>query len=338
METYLLKPETCFPKLKIHNNIELAQKLGLQDSRQLKILFRLSGIDAKYSVYNFKENKLNEKMTDICSGAVNKLLETNNIDAKEIDGIIACHNTSDMQVPGLTSRLFEMIDFKHEIHNYPLFGLGCASFLGAINLAQRLLLDRTINNILIACCDVSTLCYTANSDVNDAGQMMTIALFGDGAAATLVTKNSNLKGAKAEILDTKVATHFSASMTVTNGTAHLDEMMLENISPYVSELVDSLLSNHNLGPDEIKHWVIHSGGKKILSGVQKLFNLSDCQMLPSMQSYRDYGNLSAVSVPSALNKLFSLCDTSYPKKSGDLGIILGFGSGFFLGASLVRYL
>ena len=338
MKTYLLKPETFFPKLKIQNSVELAQQLGLQDSRQLKALFRLSGINTKYSLYDFKEDKLNEKMLDICVGAINKLFETNNIVAKDIDGIIACYNTSDMQVPGLTSRLFEMIDFKHDIHNYPLFGLGCGSFLSAINLAQHLLLDETINNIIIVCCDVSTLCYPANSDASDLGQMMSIALFGDGAAATLVTKDGNLGDEKAEILDIQVATHFGTSMTMTNGTMHLDEMLLENISPYVVELVEALLANNNLDFDQIKHWVIHSGGKKILLGVKKLFNLSDSQMLPSMQSYRDYGNISAASVPTALNKLYSLGDTGYVKEDGDLGIILGFGSGFFLGASLVKYL
>ncbi len=312
--------------------------LGLEDSRKLRVLFKRSEINKKYSLYNFYNKTLNESMSDICYGAVSELFAKNNIDAKDIDCVIACYNSNDEQLPGLSSRLFERFDFKKEIQNYPLFGLGCGAFIGAINLSKRLLMDDSINNVLVICCEAQTQLYDKNIDPDNDSVLMGLTLFGDGASAAIVTRDASLGKDKQEVIDVKIATSFSNSMTMKNDIVYLDDMLLENISPHIYELVRNLLNENNIEISDVKHWVIHSGGKKILEGVKRLFNLTETQMYPSMQSYRDHGNVSCASVPIALNKLYALSgDGLYTKEHNDLGIILGFGSGFFLGASLVRY-
>ncbi|MCT4508469.1 MAG: hypothetical protein N4A48_06860 [Tepidibacter sp.] len=339
MKTYISKPELGFPELEIQNNEEMMKFLGLQDSRKLKILFRKGGIDSKFSTYNFKENKSNEDMTKMCFKAIEKLFIKNKITAKDIDCIITCSNSVDQQLPGLSSRIFSEIAFNKDIHNYPIFGLGCGAFISAINLSNTLLKDDNINNILVVCCEAQTIKYLNNLDSDNNGQLMMLTLFGDGACATLITKDSSFDNSNLQVIDTKVSTHYSNSMSMKNEIVHLDEKLLENISPHIYELVSSLLEKHNLKKEDIKHWVMHSGGKKILAGVKKLFDLTDNQMQPSVQIYKEYGNISCASVPAGLNRLYTLSkENKYVKNSGDLGIVLGFGSGFFLGASLVKYL
>lgn len=338
MKAYITKPELGFPKLEIRNDENMLNLLGLQDSRKLKILFRKSGIEKKFSAYDFKEKKVSEDMTEMCFSAIEKLFKNNNITAEDIDCIITCHNSTDQQLPGLSSRIFSKINFKKDIHSYPIFGLGCGAFVSAINLSKTLLRDDNIKNILVLCCETQTNIYLDNIDPDDNGKLMTLTIFGDGAAATLVTSNDLSNNNKIEVLDTKILTHYSNSMSMANNKVHLDEQLLENISPYIYELVSSLLEKNNLQKDDISHWIMHSGGKKILAGVKKLFDLSDEQMSPSVQIYNDYGNISCASVPAGLNRLYDLVEEEkYNKNPGDLGIILGFGSGFFLGASLVKY-
>ncbi|WP_187296310.1 3-oxoacyl-[acyl-carrier-protein] synthase III C-terminal domain-containing protein [Tepidibacter mesophilus] len=339
MQTYISKPEIGFPKSEIRNNTEMMNILGLQDSRKLKILFKKGGVNTKFSTYNFKENKSNEDMTKMCFESIEKLFINNKITAKDIDCIITCYNSTDQQLPGLSSRLFSEIDFNKNIHNYPIFGLGCGAFVSAIKLSNTLLKDENIKNILVVCCEAQTHMYFENSDPNDNGQLMSVTIFGDGASATLITKDSSFNCNKLQVIDTKVSTCYSNSMSMKNNIVHLDEKLLENISPHIYDLVSSLLEEHGLKKEDIDHWVMHSGGKKILAGVKKLFDLSDDQMLPSLQVYKNYGNISCASVPVGLNRLYTLSeDNKYMKNPGDLGIILGFGSGFFLGASLVKYL
>lgn len=339
MQTYIIKPELGFPKLEIHNDEKMMELLGLQDSRKLKILFRKGGVDKKFTTYDFKEKKINEDMTEMCFAAIEKLFLNNEITAKDIDCIITCYNSTDQQLPGLSSRLFSKIDFNKDIHSYPIFGLGCGAFIAAINLSKTLLKDENIKNILVICCEAQTNRFVENIDPNDNGKLMTLTIFGDGAAATLVTKDSSFNNSKVKMIDTKVSTYYSNSMTMANNKVHLDEKLLENISPHIYELVSSLLEEHNLEKKDIKHWVMHSGGKKILTGVKKLFDLNNAQMVPSLQIYRNHGNMSCASVPAGLNRLYTLTEEeNYIIEPGELGIILGFGSGFFLGASLVKYL
>ncbi|WFD11279.1 3-oxoacyl-[acyl-carrier-protein] synthase III C-terminal domain-containing protein [Tepidibacter hydrothermalis] len=339
MQTYISKPEVGFPKLEIKNNAEMMEILGLQDSRKLRILFKKGGIDKKFSTYNFKENKYNEDMTKMCFKSIKKLFINNKITAKDIDCIITCSNSVDQQLPGLSSRLFSEIDFNKSIHNYPIFGLGCGSFISAINLSKTLLKDDNINNILVVCCEAQAITYLDNLDPNDNGQLMSLTIFGDGASSTLITKDNSFNNNCLQVIDTKISTHYSNSMSMANNKIHLDEKLLENISPHIYKLVSSLLEEHDLKKEDIKHWVMHSGGKKILAGVKKLFDLSDDQMQPSLQVYKEYGNISCASVPVGLNRLCTLSEQKeYIKAPGDLGIVLGFGSGFFLGASLVKYL
>lgn len=339
MGTFLLKPETCFPRSEIFNDEDMMKILGLENSRKLRVLFKKSDINKKYSLYNFDKKTLNESMADICFGAISKLLKKNNIAEEDIDCVIACYNSNDEQLPGLSSRLFERFSFKKGIHNYPLFGLGCGAFIGAINLSKHLLLDDSIKNVLVVCCEAQTQLYDKNIDPDNDSVLMGLTLFGDGASAAIITRDSYLGKNKHEIIDVKVATSYSNSMSMKNDIVYLDDMLLENISPHIYELVRNLLNENNTEISEIKHWIIHSGGKKILEGVKRLFNLTETQMLPSIQSYRDHGNVSCASVPIALNKLYALSeDGLYEKEQNDLGVILGFGSGFFLGATLVRYL
>ncbi|PAB59098.1 3-oxoacyl-[acyl-carrier-protein] synthase III C-terminal domain-containing protein [Anaeromicrobium sediminis] len=339
METYVIKPEVGFPELEIYNNEEMMDLLGLRDSRKLKVLFRKGGVSKKFTTFDFNEKKVNEAMTEMCFKSIEKLFKNNNISPQDIDCVITCCNSSDQQVPGLSSRLFSRIDFRKDIHNYPIYGLGCGAFLAAINMSKSLLKDENMKNVLVVCCEAQTNSFMDNIDPNNDGKLIGLTIFGDGAAAALVTKDDSFENNKIHVLDTQVLTHYSDSMTMTNSEVHIDEKLLEKISPHIQKLVTSLLEKHNIDKNEVKHWVMHSGGKKILAGVKKLFDLNDDQMKPSVEIYNTCGNMSCASVPAGLNRLYSLAEEeNYIKNSGELGIVLGFGSGFFLGVSLVRYL
>lgn len=338
MSIFVLEPTIALPNYEVSKVDALLDFLELEENRKLKILFRKSGIKKRHFFVNFDNEELNQTMMEVCLEASKKLFDNHEIDPKEVDCIITCFNSAEIQLPGLSSRLFKNIGFKKEISHYPLVGLGCGAFTGAVDLARKLLKSEDIRNVMVVCCESHSPFFKENLDLDDNGKLTALTIFGDGASAAIISKNDIEGKMAAEIIDTKVATHYSESMTMENNRAYLDKMLFKNITPHVNSLVNSLLEDNGLSTTQVNHWVMHSGGKKILNGVRDLFGLSDTQMAPSMQCYQEYGNLSCASVPIALNRLYTLNkQEKYTIESGDYGVILGFGSGFYLGANLVKF-
>lgn len=338
MSIYVLEPTIALPNHEVNKVDDLLKFLELKENRKLNILFRKSGIKKRHFFVNFDNEELNQTMMEVCLEASKKLFANYRIEPGDVDCIITCFNSAQIQLPGLSSRLFKTIGFKEEIPHYPLVGLGCGAFTGAVDLARKLLKSEDVHNVMIVCCEAHSPFFKENLDLDDNGKLTALTIFGDGASAAIISKDVMEAKTAAEIIDTKVATHYSESMTMVNNRAYLDKMLFKNIAPHVETLIKTLLKDNGMSINDVDHWVMHSGGKKILNGVKNLFGLSDIQMAPSIECYQEYGNLSCASVPIALNRLYSLNkQNKITIKPGDYGVILGFGSGFYLGANLVRF-
>jgi len=100
--------------------------------------------------------------------------------------------------------------------------------------------------------------------------------------------------------------------------------------------VDRLLAGTGLGVDDIRHWVMHPGGPRIVDKVGAAFGLSDAQLRPSRETLRDYGNCSSVTVLLALRRLLAATGPNRPRP-GDHAIMIVFGPGLTTEAALLRF-
>ncbi|ADP81893.1 chalcone and stilbene synthase domain protein [Pseudofrankia inefficax] len=100
--------------------------------------------------------------------------------------------------------------------------------------------------------------------------------------------------------------------------------------------VDRLLAGTGLSPGDIRHWVLHPGGPRIIDAVGDAFGLTDAQLRPSRETLRDYGNCSSVTVLLALRRLMS-GEAGEPPSAGDNAILIAFGPGLTTEAALVRF-
>lgn len=113
---------------------------------------------------------------------------------------------------------------------------------------------------------------------------------------------------------------------------------LDRDVPYVvgahAELViGRLLERTGLRRSDIAHWIVHSGGKKVIDSVQINLGLTRYDVRHTTGVLRDYGNLSSGSFLFSYERLMAEGFV----KPGDFGVFMTMGPGSTIETALVRY-
>jgi predicted naringenin-chalcone synthase len=67
-------------------------------------------------------------------------------------------------------------------------------------------------------------------------------------------------------------------------------------------LINSL-KKMKIKKDDIQHWAIHPGGKKIVTEIEKVLNLNSKDVEISRSVLNDFGNMSSVTILYVLKKM-----------------------------------
>ena len=86
--------------------------------------------------------------------------------------------------------------------------------------------------------------------------------------------------------------------------------------------VDTFLSSQKLTRTDIRHWICHPGGPKVLEAVEEALGLPREKLQRSWDSLQEVGNLSSASV------LFVLAQTLPEPRAGEKGLVIAMGPGF----------
>jgi alkylresorcinol/alkylpyrone synthase len=103
-------------------------------------------------------------------------------------------------------------------------------------------------------------------------------------------------------------------------SAQVPQIARENIG----RDVDDFLSSCGLRRSDVRHWVAHTGGPKVLEAFQAALDLPPGALDLSWRSLEDVGNLSSASVLFVLGDLLD----SGAARPGDLGLLVAMGPGF----------
>ncbi len=169
------------------------------------------------------------------------------------------------------------------------------------------------------------------------------ALFGDGAAAVVATGEDRGRAALAARLPQVIATRSEVypDSTDTLGwrlgadgfrivlTADLAEVVERRLNGSVT----AFLGEHGLTVDDIRSWICHPGGPKVLDAAQRALKLPDSALAASRRSLSEAGNMSSVSVLHILE----LTAAEDPPPPGSFGLMIGLGPGVSAELLLLRW-
>jgi predicted naringenin-chalcone synthase len=110
-----------------------------------------------------------------------------------------------------------------------------------------------------------------------------------------------------------------------------------NLTSYVSGLLNShvreMLLLQQVNPENISHWAIHPGGKKILDDFRATLGLSREALVHSYAVLEKYGNMSSATILFVLQKLI----TGGGLKKKEKIYTAAFGPGLTIESAILEY-
>lgn len=252
--------------------------------------------------------------------ALENLFAKSGVDPKEIDLIITTSCTGFM-IPSLDAYLMNHFNMRSNTKRLPITELGCAAGAMALSRAYEYLKGFPDHKVIILAMELPSLTYQTR-DFRMAN-LVSAALFGDGGAALLL----NGKGGAVQVKASQ--THFfhnTLSLMGFDLNSHgfkiiLDKGIPELIDNGFDSLLDDFLASQNCSRADIKHWVFHPGGRRIMDSLRDVLSLKEEQMSVSREVLRQVGNLSSASVYWVLAKTLEISPHG-------LGVMGAFGPGF----------
>jgi alkylresorcinol/alkylpyrone synthase len=256
--------------------------------------------------------------------AAEKCLQRAGLRPDEVDLIITVSCTGFM-IPSLDAHLINLMGFRSNVRRMPFTELGCAAGAMALGRAADYLKAHPGGNVLIIAVELPSLTFQ-RKDISQANLISSI-LFGDGAAAVLVT-GRQVRGPKIMVSETYTFPDSLGAMgfDLRDSGFHilLAKDVPEMIGEKIRDLVNGFLERHGKTFHDIKGWILHPGGARLLGNVEIALGLTKCQTQPSWDILGNVGNLSSATILFILQEWLE----KRPLKPGDYALAAAFGPGF----------
>jgi alkylresorcinol/alkylpyrone synthase len=324
----------------VMRRIDLALGPRSREIVRLLPMFGNTGIERRYScvpiewyerLHEWPERNqvYLESAIDLLESATHRVLERAGRRAEEIDAIVAV-STTGIATPSLDALLMERMNLRRNVQRLPIFGLGCAG--GAIGLARASAVARTNPGALVLFLVVELCALCFRRDDFSKSNIVATALFGDGAAAALISSEGH--GAKivagGEYTWPDSLDVMGWEVTRDGFKAIFSRDIPELVTTKLHEVAVDFLAGHELTLGDVDTFICHPGGAKVLDALETAFELESGALGVARDVLRDYGNMSAATVMFVLERTIG---DSLPWKRA---LVSALGPGFTAGFTLLE--
>jgi len=251
-------------------------------------------------------------------------------------GAIFFVSVTGISSPSIDARLVNRMRLPLNIKRVPIFGLGCVA--GAAGIARAADYVLAYPKQVAAVLSVELCSLTLQQEDVSIANIVSSALFGDGAAAVLVA-GAERKADGPEILASKSIFYPNSEHVMGWDISEKGfNIVLSREVPEVVELhlasdVDAFLDEQGLSRPDIGTWVLHTGGPRVLEATAAALGLGEGALSVSWDCLRRTGNLSSASVLLVLEEFM----TKRRPAPGTYGILAAMGPGFCSELVLLRW-
>lgn len=321
-------PEQLQPILsKILKGTQIKKRHFVTDAEHILQLSKEQNIEEKFKIWQ-------KQSTNFFENQIKEILLKTRLSANDIDGICIC-TSSGFIIPGIDVHLMESLGFKRNFIRLPLFGYGCSGGMAAINRVNDYLIANPKKSFLICAGETVSMQY---EDDNSISKIVSNSLFGDGFATLLMVGKEHRLAIEApiNIIDTRSYIFPNSDLVVSqwmtdSGLSTNLNLKLPNlIRDEVKKPITELLFDNDINVGDIEHWILHTGGPKIIESFCESLTLDQEKIEASFEVYKNYGNQSSVSVLSAMENSLRI------NKNKGLGFLMGLGPGIHMEYALCQ--
>lgn len=296
------------------------------ERRKMRFLYSQSGIKQRHSViadysrpvHDWKFYPQSENLEPFPSLEQRMALYNRQAPLLSVDAIRDClnsiHNHQDithlitvsctgMSAPGLDLQVMELMDFNKHIFRTSVNFMGCYAAIHALKIGDAICRTDPSAQVLIVCTELCTLHFQREATADNITSSL---LFGDGSAALLMTPDTTeLPGLYIDGFYSEIITKGKRDMAWELSSSGF----LMTLSGYVPELIEEdfhAVVQRAIGHkrvDEISHWCMHPGGKRILEALAKSTGVDTNAFGHSYEVLQQYGNMSSPSIVFVLKEI-----------------------------------
>ena len=270
-----------------------------------------------------------EKLEDMAVEAAEKALENAGMTAADLDFIICSNVVNEYVTPQLSCIIQGGIGASCPCID---INCACAGFIYALEIAESFYKAGRVSNVLVVSAEEPTR-------MTDWKDRRTCVLFGDGAAAAVLTPGDNIKSIK---------------LSASSATDKLWQYRLLQPTPYITKEeadaplqmkgqevfkfavkaagkdISRTLKEAGISAGQVDHYLVHQANIRIINAIQEYLEQPK-EKFPT--NIEDHGNSSSSCCPILLDE----CSRSGLLKRGDLVAMSAFGAGFVSGAVLFEW-
>jgi 3-oxoacyl-[acyl-carrier-protein] synthase-3 len=327
---FIMKIMSCgkyLPKKKVPAS-EIDEKLGATPGWTLKA----TGVENRYFVEE-------ETTSDMGAYAINDALKQSDLSLSDIDVIVSVGASAQQPIPCTAAMIAEKLGVKDSLVAFDI-NATCLGFLVGLDLMDAQLQMGRYKNVILVASEIASFALNWK-------QKESAALFGDGAAAVIITA---LDDRKSTIIGTSFETfpegasycQVTGGGTLLHPRHHSEEtsarFLFDMNGPKVFKLamrkmppfLDKLLAKLNLTKEDVDFVIPYQASLSALTLLRKRLKFPEDKFYINVQKQ---GNLIAASLPVSLH---SAIEEGLIKR-GDKVLLLGSSAGVSLGAVIFEY-
>lgn len=251
---------------------------------------------------------------------------------EEIDSIVFVTVTG-LSTPSIDALIAGRLGLRRGVKRLPIFGLGCVA--GASGLARCADLVRGSAGGAVLLLSVELCSLTFQHDDRTMANLIATGLFGDGAAAVVLTAGGGSPAIvdSASILYPGTERVMGWEISERGFRLVLSPEIPSLIGAHLRQDVDAFLAPHGLTRADIAEWIIHTGGPKVFAAIEESLELPASALARTRGVLRRAGNLSSASVLVVLKDAMD----REPPARGSHGLMIAVGPGFCAELVLLKW-
>jgi alkylresorcinol/alkylpyrone synthase len=323
------------------NQDELLQLAGYDDARR-RSFFQASDIAGRHLYIDrasFRPDETVDELNDrfrrgaleLGESAARSAIARAGWQASQVD-FIATTTCTGRMTPSLDAHLIARLGCRPDVQRVHVGDTGCASAVVALQQAWNHLRAFPGHRALVVAVEICSAAYFVDERLESA---VAHAIFADGAGAVALARD----GQGPAVLEHR--TLFRPE--------HLDAMGFEYPggrprvvlskdvrrigAQMMGEMARALMDTHGLKRDDVRYWILHSAGRRVLDRARVLLELDESALTHARGVLKEYGNMSSATILFVLERMLRR-ESPVP---GEWGLLVGLGPGFAAEGALLRW-